>query len=113
MPQVIAVLVENGGKFDTTVVPFTVPVPRGNQTIRWIAAGPGTIFSPRDYFTWKTDPPPLGGAMPSRSNDGRTLELTYSNTYDVKWEYAVTVENTISGPIVIDPEIDNTTPPHM
>ena len=110
MPQVIAVLVENGDKFNTAVVPDSVPVPQGMQTIRRIAAGPGTIFSARNYFSWKTSPPPLGGALPSRSSDGRTLELTYNNTYDVKWEYALTVENNVSGPIFIDPEIDNVTP---
>ncbi|HYC92411.1 MAG TPA: hypothetical protein VEO54_24590 [Thermoanaerobaculia bacterium] len=86
-------------------------MPQGTQTIRWIAAGPGTIFPESNYFEWKMDPPPLGGALPSRSSNGQTLELTYNNTLLGTWEYGLTLENSSSGPIIIDPEIDNGTPP--
>jgi hypothetical protein len=111
MPQVIAVLVEKGSTFETAVVPFRVPVPKGHQTITWMAAGPGAVFTTTNFFFWKTSPPPLGGALPSRSADGRSLELTYDNTYNVVWEYGLTVQNNTSGPTPIDPEVDNGTPP--
>lgn len=110
MPQVIAVLVKNGSQYNTAVVPPTVPVPYDQQTITWSAVGPDARFAASSYFWWKTNPPPLGGALPTRSSDGKTLTLTYSNNGTAaNWVYGITIENNDTS-IGIDPEIDNGPP---
>jgi len=108
MPQVIEVLVQNGSQYNTATVPFTVPVPDGNTTITWTAAGPGSRFPSSNYFSWKTSPAPLSGAIPTRVN-ATTLSLSYNNTFVGTWEYAITIENDNTS-ITIDPEIDNGPP---
>jgi hypothetical protein len=109
-PQVVVVLVKNGPQYNTAVVPYTVPVPDGNnQTITWSAAGPNARFPSSNYFSWKTNPPPLGGTIPTRSSDGSELTLTYNNGFEGKWAYAIAVENSETS-ILIDPEIDNGPP---
>lgn len=109
MPQVIVVLVKNGTQYSTAVVPGSVPVPPGNQTITWSAAGPDARFPSSNYFWWKTDPPPLGGTIPTRSSDGQTLTLSYNNEHGGTWVYGVRIENDETS-IGIDPEIDNGPP---
>ncbi len=110
MPQVIVVLVKNGNQYSTAVVPGRVPVPPGNQTITWQAAGPDARFPSSNYFQWKTNPPPLSGTIPTRSSDGQTLTLSYNNTFGGEvWVYGVTIENDETS-INIDPEIDNGPP---
>ncbi len=109
MPEVIVVLVKNSKQYCTTVVPYKVNVEYGNQTITWRAAGPNARFPESDYFWWKTDPPPHD--IPTRSEDGTTLTLTYDNEGSEKppWVYGLTIENGDTS-IEIDPEIDNGPP---
>jgi hypothetical protein len=109
MPEVIVVLVTNSGNTQSAVLPHKVPVPTGLQTITWQSAGPNSQFPAFNYFWWKTEPAPLGGAIPSRSPDGKTLSVTYSHENQELWEYGVTITN---GPatVEIDPEIDNRPP---
>lgn len=109
MPEVIVVLVKNGSQYSTAVVPWKVTVPDGPQTVTWTAAGPGARFPANDYFTWKTEPPPLGGRLPERSSDGQKLTLAYDNEFVGSWIYGVTIENDETT-IAIDPEIDNGPP---
>ena len=110
MPPVVVVLVKNGTEFETQVVPSTVKVEYGTQTVTWTAAGPNTRFASSNYFSWKTNPPPLGGAIPTRSTNGESLTLSYENNGSSStWEYGLTIENNeTSKPI--DPEIDNGPP---
>ena len=111
MPEVIVVLVNNGGVWETAVVPHRVAVAPGNQTITWIVAGPKNPRFPEasGRFWWKTTPAPSVG-LPSRVDNGKKLELSYDNTFEGVWEYGIKIENDDVGPISIDPEIDNGPP---
>lgn len=110
MPQVTVVIVQNGSQINTAVVPFTVPVPSGNQTITWTAAGADAVFPESSFFNWKTSPAPLSGSTPTRSSDGKTLTLSYNNNFsDTVWEYGIRIANSSSN-VHIDPEIDNDPP---
>jgi len=111
MPEVIVVLVKNGTVWQTAVVPHKVAVSPGNQTITWVAAGPGNPRFPaaENRFWWKTSPAPSVG-LPSRIDGGKRLELSYDNTFTGVWEYGLRIENDEVGPIDIDPEIDNGPP---
>jgi hypothetical protein len=109
MPNVVVVLVKNGSVYNTAVVPWRVPVPEGNQTITWSVAGPNARFPENNFFWWKTEPPPLGGTIPTRSSDGQTLTLSYNNEHGGVWVYGIRVENDETS-IAIDPEVDNGPP---
>lgn len=109
--EVIVVLVQNGTGWDTGVVPFKVLVDKGPSEIVWRTAGPSNpIFPENDYFFWKTIPPPLEGRLPERRDEGKTLRLVYDNTFSGVWEYGIAIKNDVTGPHVIDPEIDNGPP---
>ncbi|MEO8380695.1 MAG: hypothetical protein ABI779_13605 [Acidobacteriota bacterium] len=111
MPEVIVVLVKNGDAWVTAVVPGSVSVPPGNQSITWIASGPKNARFPEGAgrFWWKTSPPPPVG-LPTRVDEGHKLVLSYDNQFMGIWLYGIQIENDEVGPISIDPEIDNGPP---
>jgi hypothetical protein len=110
MPEVNVILVKKEGKWETDVNPRKVVVPKGNQTITWIATGPNARFpNGAGRFWWKTSPAPSVG-LPTRSSDGKRLQLSYDNKFIGVWVYGIQIENDEVGPINIDPEIDNGPP---
>ena len=111
MSEAIVVLVPNGGIWQTAVVPPVIFSDRGLTQIIWRTAGPNNpTFPEHHFFRWKTQPAPLGGRLPVRSADGRTLTLDYENAGGSVWVYGVAIQNDIVPPILIDPEIDNGPP---
>jgi hypothetical protein len=95
-----------------TVAPFKQTVKKkGPLTIEWNANGDAE-FPAANFFAWKSGGP---GYLPTRSEDGQTLTITY--TYDASvpatWRYMITLSDGTNVNVVIDPDIHNDPPPTM
>lgn len=91
-----------------TIAPFTLEVEDKTPTVEW-NAGVATTFPSSNYFSWKSGGP-SGGTIPTRSSDGKKLTLSYSQTAESTWTYAITLEIAGTVQVTIDPEIHNDPP---
>lgn len=93
------------------ISPDPIRVPPGINTIVWKFDVPGPTFAAEDYFRWKTEPPPPVG-LPSRTDDGTQLLLTYQNSAStvVLWSYGVEYVLPDGSTVSIDPVIQNDPP---
>ena len=96
----------NPNSLTVNVAPFKRDVKDKTPTLTWEAEGNGTTFPATDFFAWKTGGT---GSPPSRSADGKTLTVSYTQDTPSLWTYMITLVNG-SSKVVIDPEIDNDPP---
>ena len=98
---------KNPNSATVNLAPFRREVPDESPTLVWEADGSGTTFPSSNFFAWKAGGGP--GSTPTRSVDGKTLTLTYTNSASSDWSYAIAVEND-GVRVDMDPEIHNDPP---
>lgn len=96
----------NPNSVTVNVAPFRRDVPDKTPTLVWEADGNGTTFPATNFFTWKNGGP---GSSPTRSPDGKTLTLSYTQSTPSDWTYAIAIEND-GVRVDVDPEIHNDPP---
>lgn len=92
----------------TTSCPARISVRKTKGThvvINWNANG-GNTFPTSGFFSWKSGSQ-NPGRLPVRSEDGKTLTLTYDLEATVTWSYNIKLESCDN----FDPEIENQVPP--
>ena len=97
---------KNPNSVTVNIAPFRRDVPDAAPTLVWEADGNGTTFPSANFFSWKSGGP---GSNPTRSSDGKTLTLTYSNSGPSDWTYKIAIEND-GVRVDVDPEIHNDPP---
>lgn len=96
----------NPNAVTVTVAPFVRDTKANDVTLTWEADGNNTTFPATDFFAWKTGGP---GYLPTRSSDGKTLTLNYTQSAASQWTYMVAIENA-GTKVIVDPDIHNDPP---
>ena len=104
--RVNCLIQKNDNALTLSIAPFLREVRDKTPTVIWDAAGDGD-FPEEQFFNWKVGGP---GSIPTRSADGKTLTLNYSqiNVSDWRYEISLRAGNCV---VVIDPDIHNDPPP--
>lgn len=96
---------KNDNALTVSIAPFVRDVRDRNPTVVW-ESGHDTHFPAEQFFNWKVGGP---GSIPTRSADGKTLTLTYSQTLASQWSYEIALQ-TGNVVVTVDPDIHNDPP---